>query len=215
MTGETGMPGLRQLIIVIMTLIAAGVASAKDFDEGIEYERIKPSVATTSAGKIEVVEMFWYGCPHCFQFEPYLHKWLKKKPANVEFVRIPATFRPLWKLHARAFYTAEVLDVGEKLHKTLFDTYHLERNRLDSEKALRKLFVKHGVKGSDFDDVFHSFAVETKLARAIDLTQRYGIKGVPSIIVNGKYRTSNKISGHANMLEVVDYLIRKESKRRK
>jgi len=207
------MPRLRQLMIVIMTLIATGVATAKDFDEGIEYVRIKPSVPTTSTGKIEVVEMFWYGCPHCFQFEPYLHKWLKKKPANVEFVRIPATFYPLWKLHARAYYTAEVLGVLDKLHKPMFEAYHLKKNRLDSAKALRKVFAKHGVKGSDFDDVFHSFAVETKLARAVDLTQRYGISGVPSMIVNGKYRTSNKISGHSNMLEVIDFLIRKESKR--
>jgi len=208
------MPRLRQLFIIFMSLIATSVAIAKDFDEGIEYERVKPAVATTSGGKVEVVELFWYGCPHCFQFEPYLQKWLKKKPANVEFVRIPATFRPLWKLHARAFYTAEVLGVGKKLHHVIFETYHLKKDRLDSEKALRELFVKHGVKGSDFDDVFHSFAVETKLARAVDLTQRYGISGVPSMIVNGKYRTSNKISGHSNMIEVVDYLVRKESKRR-
>lgn len=208
------MLGLRRLIIIIMALMVTGVATARDFDEGIEYNRVSPAVATTSGSKVEVVELFWYGCPHCFQFEPFLHKWLKKKPANVKFIRIPATFNPLWKLHARAYYTAEVLGVIEKLHKPLFETYHLERNRLESKKALRKLFVKHGVKGSDFDDVFHSFAVETKLSRAIDLTQRYGIRSVPSMIVNGKFRTSNKISGHAKVLEVVDYLIRKESKKR-
>lgn len=209
------MPGLRQLFIIIMAFVLTGLASARDFDEGIEYNRVTPAVSTTSGGKIEVVELFWYGCPHCFQFEPYLHNWLKTKPANVEFIRIPATFRPLWKLHARAYYSAEVLGVLDKLHKPLFDTYHLDKNRLDTKKALRKVFVKHGVKGSDFDDVFHSFAVEAKLARAIDLTQRYGIRGVPSMIVNGKYRTSNKISGHANMLEVVDYLISKERRGRK
>lgn len=209
------MPHLRQLFIIVMTLLITSVATAKDFDEGIEYERISPPVPTSSSNKVEVVEMFWYGCPHCFQFEPHVKKWLKKKLANVEFIRVPATFRPLWKLHARAFYTAEVLGVMEKIHTPMFETYHLEKNRLDSEKALRKLFVKHGVKGSDFDDVFHSFAVETRLSRAIDLTQRYGIKGVPSIIVNGKYRTSGKISGHAKMLDVVDFMIRKESKKRK
>jgi len=207
------MPVLRQLIIVMVSLLATGVATAKDFDEGIEYVRINPSVPTVSSGKVEVVEMFWYGCPHCFQFEPYMQKWLKKKPANVEFIRVPATFYPLWKLHARAFYAAEVLGVTEKIHQPMFETFHLMKNMLDSEKALRKLFVENGVKGSDFDDVFHSFAVETRLARAVDLTQRYGISGVPSMIVNGKYRTSNKISGHANMLEVIDYLVRKESKK--
>ena len=215
MKGETAMPRLAQFMFIIMALMVTAVTSAKEFDEGIEYVRINPVVPTASGNKIEVVEMFWYGCPHCFQFEPYLQKWLQKKPKNVEFVRVPATFRPLWKLHARAYYTAEVLGVSEKLHKPMFDAFHLERNKLDSEKSLRKLFVKHGVKGSDFDDVFHSFAVETKLARATDLTQRYGITGVPSVIINGKFRTSSKISGHANMLEVVDDVIRKEGRARK
>ncbi len=208
------MLGLRQLTIVIMTLIATGVATAKDFKEGVEYVRITPSVATTTSNKVEVVEMFWYGCPHCFQFESYIKKWLKKKPQNVEFVRIPATFNPLWKLHARAYYTAEVLGVIKKVHEPIFETFHLQKNKLDSKKALRKLFVELGVKGSDFDDVFHSFSVETKLARAIDLTQRYGIRGVPSMIVNGKYRTSSKLSSNAEVLEVVNYLVRKESKKR-
>ena len=206
------MPGFRQLIISLL-LLMFGSVSAQGFNEGVEYERVNPPVPVSSTGKnIEVVEMFWYGCPHCFQFEPKLHKWLKKKPANVTFIRIPAIFNPLWKLHARAFYTAEVLGVGDKLHKPLFDTYHLERNRLDTEKKLRELFVKHGVKGSDFDDVFHSFAVEAKLARAVDLTGRYGINGVPSMIVNGKYRASEKGGGHPEMLDIVNYLIKKESK---
>lgn len=207
------MSGIRGLAIVSLVLWVFGSAVAKDFDEGMEYERITPPVPTSVAkGKVEVVEMFWYGCPHCFRFEPYLQKWLKTKPANVEFIRIPATFYPLWKLHARAYYTAKSLGVADKLHKPLFDAYHLKHNRLDSEKALRAFFVEHGVKGADFDKVFHSFAVEADLARAADYTARYGINGVPSMIVNGKYRTSNKISGHANMLEVVDFLIRKESK---
>lgn len=207
------MPGFRHLLISLVMLAITGSVFARGFNEGVEYERVNPSVPTTTSGKtVEVVEMFWYGCPHCFQFEPKLHKWLKTKPANVKFIRVPATFYPLWKLHGRAFYTAEVLGVSDKLHKTLFDTYHLQRNRLDSEKKLRELFVKHGVKGSDFDDVFHSFAVETKLARAVDLTKRYGISGVPSMIVNGKYRASEKHRGGPSMLDVVDHLIKKESK---
>jgi thiol:disulfide interchange protein DsbA len=207
------MPGFRQLLISLLLLTLVSGVSAKGFSEGVDYERVSPAVPVSTSGKtVEVVEMFWYGCPHCFHFEPKLQKWLKKKPANVTFIRIPATFNPLWKLHARAFYTAEVLGVGDKLHKPLFDTYHLERNRLDTEKKIRTLFVKHGVKGSEFDDVFHSFAVETRLARAVDLTGRYGINGVPSMIVNGKYRTAEKGGNHPEMLDVVNYLIKKESK---
>jgi len=207
------MPGFRQLLISVVMLAMAGSVFAMGIKEGVQFERIQPPVPTSTSGKtVEVVEMFWYGCPHCFQFEPKLHKWLKKKPANVKFIRVPATFFPLWKLHARAFYTAEVLGVTGKLHKALFDTYHLERNRMDSQKKLRALFVKHGVKGSDFDDTFHSFAVETKVARAADLTKRYGINGVPSMIVNGKYRATEKHRGGPSMLDVVDYLIKKERK---
>ena len=207
------MSALRQSLLYLSMLLMAASVQAGGIQEGVHYEKISPSVPVSTSGKtIEVVEMFWYGCPHCFQFEPKLHKWLKNKPANVEFIRVPATFNPLWKLHARAFYTAEVLAVSDKLHKVLFDTYHLERNRLDSEQKLRALFVKHGVKGSDFDDVFHSFAVETKLARAVDLTARYGINGVPSMIVNGKYRATEKHRSGPGLTDVVDYLIKKESK---
>ena len=208
------MSRIQVLFIIMLGFLLSGISSAASISEGPHYEKIRPAVNTTASGnEIEVVEMFWYGCPHCFQFEPHLQKWLKKKPANVKFVRVPATFRPLWKLHARAFYTAEILGVGEKLHKPMFDAYHLERNRLDSEQKLRELFVKHGVKGSDFDDTFHSFAVETRLARAVDLSERYGISGVPSMIVNGKYRNSSKLHDQNKILEVVDFLIKKESKR--
>lgn len=198
-------------LITLGFMFAIGSVHAAGFDEGIEYEKIKPPVGKQSSGKkIEVVELFWYGCPHCFQFEPHLHKWLKKKPANVEFIRVPATFRPVWKLHARMYYTVELLGLTDKLHQKIFDAYHVGRNRLGTEKEIRKFFIANGVKGEDFDNTFASFAVDTKVRRAEDLTRRYGISGVPSMIVNGKYRTSNKISGHSTMLEVIDYLIKKQ-----
>lgn len=207
------MSALRQSFLFLSMFLMVANVQARGIQEGVHFEKITPPVPVSTSGKtIEVVEMFWYGCPHCFQFEPKLHKWLKKKPANVKFIRVPATFYPLWKLHARAFYTAEVLGVTDKLHKPMFDTYHIDRNRLDSEKKLRALFVKHGVKGSEFDDVFHSFAVETRLARAVDLTARYGITGVPSMIVNGKYRATEKHRSGPSMLDTVNYLIRKERK---
>lgn len=189
-------------------------ASAHAFDEGIEYESISPRVLPqTSSGKVEVVELFWYGCPHCFHFEPKLKRWLKKKPAHVEFIRVPATFNPRWKLHAKMYYTAEVLGLTEKLHQKIFDAYHVDRNRLASESAIRALFVKLGVDGEVFDNTFNSFSVDAKLRQAEDLTRRYGIRGVPAMVVNGKYRTTNKISGHATSLDVVDHLVKKERKK--
>lgn len=202
---------LRLLLLSFIILTTSGVVQARGIAEGSEYERVSPPLPTQVSGnKIEVVEMFWYGCPHCFQFEPKVQNWLKKKPANVEFIRIPATFNPIWKLHARMFYTAEVLGVGEKLHKLTFDAYHIKRQRLRTEAEIRQHFVKHGVKGEDFDDAFRSFAVEVKLNRAIELTRNSGITGVPAMIVNGKYRTKN--SANASTLDIVDFLIKKEKK---
>lgn len=187
------------------------MSTAYAFTEGKEYERISPRVEKNIDGdKVEVVEMFWYGCPHCYHFEPQLHKWLKTKPAHVEFIRVPATFNPRWKLHAKMYYTAETLGVLDKMHSAIFDEYHVNRNRLRSESDIRKFFVKQGISGEDFDNTFGSFAVDSKLRRATDLTQRYGIRGVPALIVNGKYRTTNKISGRKSSLDVVDFLVKKE-----
>ena len=210
-----GLRGLSSLVFLALALLCSSVATARDYDEGIEYHLITPPQPTQVApGKIEVVEMFWYGCPHCFHFEPDIKKWLSKKPDNVEFIRIPATFNKLWEFHARAFYTASVLGVGEQIHEPLFKSIHLQRKMPRTEKELRQFFVQHGVKGESFDEAFHSFAVDAKVRRAQELTQRYGIDGVPSIIVNGRYRVDAKAANtQKGMLEVADFLVRQESKK--
>jgi len=210
-----GLRGLSTFAFVLLSLVCSSVVTARDYDEGIEYHLITPPQPTqVSPGKVEVVEMFWYGCPHCFHFEPDVKKWLKKKPDNVEFIRIPATFNSLWKFHARAFYTASALGVGEQIHEPLFKMIHLKRKMPRSEKEMRRFFVEHGVKGERFDEAFHSFAVDAKVRRAAELTQRYGIDGVPSIIVNGRYRIDAKAANtQKGMLDVADFLIRKESKK--
>jgi thiol:disulfide interchange protein DsbA len=188
-------------------------AAAATYKEKIHYELVQPPQPTTTKDKVEVVEMFWYGCPHCNALEPYVNRWLKRKPANVEFVRIPAVFRPTWELHARAFYTAEILGVLDKTHSAMFEAIHQQKRRLNTEQELMEFFAEHGVKNEDFKRVFHSFAVEAKVRRAKDLSQRYGISGVPSIIVNGKYRTGAQLAGgNANIFKVVNFLVEKESK---
>jgi len=183
------------------------------FDEGIEYKIIKPSVATQSGNKIEVVELFWYGCPHCFRLEPRMKQWLKNKPANVEFIRIPAIFSARWALHAKAFYTAEVLGVLDKIHDPLFEQIHVNKKHLHSKAEIKTFFGKHGVKGEDFDNTFDSFMVNIKVNRARDLSKRYGIDGVPALVVNGKYRADGPMaSGHANLMKILDHLINLEAK---
>jgi len=189
-------------------------AAFAGFDEGIEYKKIEPPQPTTApAGKIEVVEMFWYGCPHCFHFEPKLLNWLKNKPKDVEFVHVPAVFpgREIWEIHARAFYTAKVLGVLSKIHEALFNAIHVDGRRMDNEKELRAFFVKHGVSAKEFDQTFNSFAVYTKVRRAADLSRRYQITGVPSMVVDGKYRVDADLAGgQEKMLQVVSFLVKKE-----
>ena len=178
-----------------------------------------PPLAGASDGKVKVVELFWYGCPHCFQFEPHIHKWQQSKPANVEFERIPAVFtdkngepRASWELHARAYYTADVMGILEKIHAPLFDAIHVKKQRPFSEEALRAFFVAHGVDGADFDATFNSFAVNGLVASAIRKTQEYGISGVPSLAVQGKYRIGGRMAGsYDNMLKITDFLVAKEA----
>ncbi|GMR08152.1 MAG: thiol:disulfide interchange protein DsbA/DsbL [Gammaproteobacteria bacterium] len=208
-------------LIFMFVVLSPGMLSAapgEGYAEGFEYKLVTPAQPTTGKGMVEVVEMFWYGCPHCFKFEPILNEWLKTKPKNVKFVRVPAIFRPQWELHAQLFYTAEALGIADKLHQQVFDAIHKERINLSDEKSIRTFFVKHGVKAEDFDRTFRSFSVLAKVRRARMLTSRYGINVVPSMIVNGKYMTDARIASlgdtgitHQNMLKVVDFLIARES----
>ena len=195
----------------LMTVAGSGVAEV--FTEGQHYERVTPPQPTASKDKVEVVEMFWYGCPHCYRLEPFVQRWMKTKPANVEFVRLPGVFRPSWEIHARAYYTAEALGVVDKVHVPMFEAIHEQKRNMDNEAAIMALFKEHGVDEKDFKRVFNSFAVETKLRRARDMGGRYGANGVPTLIVNGKFRTgAQEAGGNARVFQVVDDLIKQESK---
>ena len=214
---------LKRFILILASLASfASLASlgmalpayAAGIDEGIEYLLVSPPVRTANEEKIEVVEMFWYGCPHCYQFEPKLNAWRKNLPANVEFVRIPAVFdkRRNWELHARAYYTAELLGVLDKIHGPLFKAIHEKKEKLFTKETLADFFAKQGVDKKEFLDTLYSFGVGMKVARAIDLTSRYGIDGVPTVVINGRYRTHASLTnGQAGMLKVMDFLINKEA----
>ncbi len=188
------------------------LASAARAEEG--YEIINPAQPVKNPDKIEVMEFFWYGCPHCYKFEPSVAEWLKKKPANVEFIRQPAVFSELWGKHAKAFYVAEALGVSDKVHADLFDTIQNKKIKLVTEEELGKFFAAHGVKEDDFKAAYNSFGVNTKLIQAEAIGPRYGITGVPTIVVNGKYRvTGSSAKSQDNMLHVVDEIIKQESKK--
>ncbi|OGT21176.1 MAG: disulfide bond formation protein DsbA [Gammaproteobacteria bacterium RBG_16_57_12] len=206
---------LRTLVIMLLATLLTGPLFAADFEEGTDYETLSTAQPTSTDNRIEVVELFWYGCPHCNQLEPLIEPWVKKLSGDVQFVRIPAILRPEWELLARAYYAAEVLGVVEKTHRALFSTIHDEKRFLSNETQVRDFFVKQGVSEQDFTRAFQSFAVNSKVKRARDLTKRYGSNGVPDLIINGKYRTNGSLArGNANMLKVADYLIEQERKAR-
>ena len=198
---------------IALLCLSANTAFAAKYNAGEHYEVISPAQPTSTKDKIEVVEMFWYGCPHCFRLEPFVDRWLKRKPANVKFVRMPGIFRPEWEIHARAYYTAEILGVVDKVHRPMFDAIHEMKKRMNDESSILALFKKHGVSEKDFKRVFRSFAVETKLRRAKDMGKRYQARGVPALIVNGKFRTSGHAAGgNPKVFKVVNELVKMESK---
>lgn len=203
-------------IVILLSLMAFGfvpAANAQEFKEGVHYERIVPAQPTSTGDKVEVVEAFWYGCPHCYRFEPYVERWLRRKPANAEFIRMPAVFRPSWEPHARAFYAAQLLGVWEKIHMPMFNAIHQQQRPLNNEVALADFFAEHGVDKDEFRKAYNSFAVDTKVRQAKAMVERYGVTGVPAVIVNGKYRINARTAGsNANMLKVIDFLVEKESK---
>jgi thiol:disulfide interchange protein DsbA len=203
-------PMLRKLIGLCCIALAFGVNA--EYTQGQNYEKITPEVTTHSDGKIEVVEVFWYGCNHCYAFEPHIEKWLKTKPDNVVFRRVPGVFSQQWVPHARAFYAAQALGVSDKIHTPLFEAIHGLDQQIGDEDSLAAFFAKYGVTDADFREAYNSFSVDTKTRQAMTASKDYGISGVPSVIVNGKFRTSARLAGSfEEMLKITDALVDKES----
>ena len=204
-----------------VTLISAkrvGVATApaskigiETYIEGEHYIVLDNPVATRDSGKIEVVEMFSYGCPHCYEFEPLVKNWSKKQADDVDFWFFPAVWNKPMKLLAQAFYTAEELNVAEQIHLPLFSKVVLEQQSVRNESDLANLFEKYGVDKKDFTKAFNSKSVTEQVIKAEQRVADYKPVGVPEIVVNGKYRIGRmRAGGQAEMLAVVDFLIKKE-----
>lgn len=197
--------------VSLFLFLSVGAAQAENYKEGVEYTRIADQ-ATASPDKIEVLEFFWYGCPHCYQFDPILERWLETKPANVEFVRVPAVFRPEWKVHARTYYALQAMGLGEKYHKAIFDAMHKDKADIYSESAMIDFLVSKGINKDDFKSAYGSFSIDGLLRKTIKKVKSYAIRGVPAMAVNGKYLISGKSAGSfENMLRIVDYLVKKEA----
>ena len=200
------------LLIVFLIYGALSHAQIERFVAGTHYQEIANPVNTKDSSKVEVIEAFWYGCSHCFRFEPLIADWEANKPDDVDFARFPALWNGLMKVHAQVYYAAEALNSVNVLHEHIFNAINVERNMLQNEDQIAELFAQHGISQSDFESAFNSFSVRTKVNQAEKRMSDYGIRSTPNMIVNGKYlvATGENVRTQQEMLEIVDFLVEKE-----
>jgi protein dithiol oxidoreductase (disulfide-forming) len=209
---------IHKLTALITFLLLTGlavlpVAAADEPAAGIDYQVIDPPVPTKAdEGRVEVVELFWYGCPHCYNFEPHVHEWKARNQENVTFRYLPAVFNDLWAFHARVFYAAESLDLLDKLHAPFFHAIHAQGRRMADERSVLRFVEQQGVDPREFQRALASDEVTEKVREAIQLTREYRIEGVPAVAVDGRHLVSPGMSGSFDtMMRVMDHLVDKAS----
>ena len=202
---------MKKLLIAFVLSFFAMSVFAADFEEGIHYRELLEKQPTRTGDKVEVLELFWYACPHCYDLEEPLQRWKANIPANAEFVAIPAILRPNWEFHAKVYYAFEALGVLDQFHEAMFKAYHEQGEKHFKPEPVAMWVEKNGGPSKqEFMDVFESFAVDTGARNSHVLGQRYDISGVPSVVVGGKYLTSPVMAGnHDKLFQVVDFLIKK------
>jgi thiol:disulfide interchange protein DsbA len=199
-------------VLVLAPLAFTAMAQPERYVEGTHYIVLPTAVRTADPAKIEVVEVFWYGCSHCFRFEPLIENWEASIAADVNFVRFPGMWNDLMKIHAQAYFAAEALGKVHELHTPMFEAINVQGNRLQNEQQLSALFTQHGVTAEEFSAAFNSFAVRTKVNQAEAKMREYQVRSTPNMIVNGKYliSTGEAVPTQQEMLEVVNFLVDKE-----
>jgi len=204
---------IKKISLLALLLLLPALSQAAKYEEGKSYSKINKPIATQTGDKIEILEFFWYGCPHCSSFEPTVKKWKKSLPANVKFIRMPAPLNPRWMVQTKAFYALEMMGEGEKHHEAIFAAMHVKKMKLSSKKSIANFLATQGVDKKIFLSTFDSFAVEMRANRANTLGLEYKINGVPMLTVNGKYTIGAKQAGsYQGMVDVADHLIKLESK---
>lgn len=202
--------------------LTAGASPANP-QAGVDYRVLDKPQPTESAGKVEVTEFFWYACPHCFALEPSLEEWVKKQGDKIVFKRVPVVFRDSFIPQQKLYYSLEAMGLLPRLHQKVFNAIHMERQALNTDSTILDFVVKNGVDKAKFQDVYNSFAVQTKARRAAQLQADYKIDGVPTLAIGGKYLTSPSIVGekmgsqpeatlHQAALQVATYLVDKAAK---
>jgi len=180
--------------------------------EGRDFTLLSPAQPTSSpSDQVEVAEVFMFGCVHCFRFEPHWQVWEKRKAEYVNVVKLPTSWNELQRLHAQAFYTAQMLGKLERMSEDLFQELHVKRSRIDTREKLREFFGRYGVDAATFDETFESPTVHAKVERADELIRGYEVTGTPSVVVNGKYLTSGAMArSYEAWFEIIDALVARE-----
>ena len=204
------MISLSKRIFTVLTLLSlSGLASAQGqkIEEGFDYRILPIAQPSETKGKVEVIEFFWYGCPHCYDFEPELSSWVKRQPKDVVFRRVPVAFRDDFMPHSQLFYALEAMGKGDALNEKVMYAMHKENKRLLTENEIADWVASQGIDRNTFLATYRSFAVVSKARAAKQLTESYRIDGVPTIVMQGKYVTSPSIAGSkAKAIVVMDYL---------
>lgn len=207
---------LRNLALSALLLMTAAWGHAEQYVAGQHYKVLANTTMARDPEKIEVVEVFWYGCGHCNHFEPTVQAWKKFLQADVDFYQVPAQFSRQWKIHAGLFYLTHALKVNDKVHQAIFDEIHKKRNPLLDKDDQKEFLAKYGVSEEDFDKFDDSFGVRRQLKMADQMVRTWAISGVPAVIVNGKYMVNaSSAGGEEKVFDVINFLIEKERQARK
>lgn len=196
--------------LAVLMLTFSTFALAETPTMGSEFDSVTQNIATDNPAKIEVMEIFWYGCSHCYQMEAPLHAWVKKLPSDVYFKRIPGLPNPSWAPMAKTFYAMETLGVSEKLHSKLFEAIHKTKtlNPTDEKAAIDWITAQSGMDKLKVEQAFKSFTINTNLNRAAQVFKSSGATGVPSLVIDGKFITSATMSGgNEQALKTADFII--------
>lgn len=203
----------RLLLISLLGLFLPLAVNADDaqFQEGRHYVRFSEPLPVASE-KIEVLEFFSYGCPHCFTFEPYVQEWKKDLPANVEFQQIPSVMSQSTEVYAKMFYAAEEMGILDKVHAALFNSVQVTRKQISTDEQIAAMAKSFGVDGNKFLEVMRSFDVDSRVRKGMQTMRAYRISGVPAVTVNGRYLTGGGMVGNfSELVKVLDYLVAKET----
>ncbi|RZI44593.1 thiol:disulfide interchange protein DsbA/DsbL [Herbaspirillum sp. HC18] len=213
---------LQHLIAALsLSLVALGAGATPDNPQnGVDYRTLDKAQATDTGKKVEVIEFFWYSCPHCFAMEHDLVAWVKKQGDNIVFKRVPAAFRDSMVPQQKLYYALEAMGKVDDLHQKVFNAIHLEKRRLDTDAEIADFVAKNGVDKQKFLDVYNSFGVQSKAKRAMQMMQAFQVDGVPLLAVDGRYMTSPSIVSasvgnrpepvlHQATFQVMDWLVNK------